>query len=121
MGIPLVALSHGRSYQRTSHGEGTVGHGDVARGGNAVSVAAVDDGGRLGTVGSVLGDGLSDDAGGDSGSGQGRESSSDGEAHFDRGGWDSRNVPLEGWLKGCFNECTRWRTGGVRLVRECAV
>lgn len=111
MSIPLVALGHGGSDQRTGHGEGTVGHGNVAGSGNAVGLAAVDDGGRLGTVGSVVGDGLSDDAGGNSASGQGRESSSDGEAHFDRGGRgmrDSRNVPWVrlGELK-CFKECTR--------------
>lgn len=77
-----MALGHGGGHQRTGHGEGTVGHGDVAGSRDAVGLATVDDGGGLRAVGGVLGDSLGDGLGGGA-SDESSQSSSDGEAHFD--------------------------------------
>lgn len=101
MDSPALALSHGGGLDRTGDSVGAVGHGDVAGlwrgqsvafsmgeftyGGDAVGLAAVDDGSGLGAVGGVGSDNLSGHAGGNGASGTGNESS-DRETHIDEVG-----------------------------------
>jgi hypothetical protein len=113
--LPALARGHSGGHQRTGDGEGTVGHGDDAGlkrrlgfdvwdalgytySGDAVGLAAVDNGGSEGAVGGVGSDGFSDhggsSAGGDSAGGGGtgciggggtNGEGNDRETHFDMG------------------------------------
>lgn len=79
-----MALGNSLGHQGAGDGERT-SESDTAGGRDAVGRATVDNGGSLGAVGGVVGDGLSNNTSeGTSGHGK---SGSDGETHFDLMGW----------------------------------